>query len=115
MYYFDLKSAPSTTSVNGNTLRLLANSPTMMAMRIEAPKGNAFKPNSHPHEQVVIVVSGKLEYNIGGEIKILEAGDSCIVPSNVEHSAKILEDTVELEVFTPRRDDMIAQYNFPTP
>jgi quercetin dioxygenase-like cupin family protein len=64
----------------------------------ELPAGMTFPPHSH-NAQWGVVVSGKLELNIGGDNRLRQPGDSYFVPDQVEHSAKILEDSLVLEVF----------------
>ncbi len=42
---------------------------------------------------------------IGNDVRILTAGDSFAVPGGIPHSARVLEDTVSIDVFSPPRDD----------
>jgi quercetin dioxygenase-like cupin family protein len=68
---------------------------------------NAVVPShSHPHEQMALVLSGKLEMTIANERRLLKEGDVFLVPSGVEHSAKNLEgETRVLDIFSPPRED----------
>ena len=64
-------------------------------------------PHRHPHEQMALVLSGKLEVTIAGESRLLEEGDAFLVPSDVEHSVKNLESqTRVLDIFSPPREDL---------
>jgi len=112
MYYFGMNEAKQAISKTGNVLRLMANSDTMMAMHATLGKGKEFLPHSHPHEQITVVLKGSLEYIIGGEVMIMKAGDTCLAPPDVVHSAKALEDgTEEIEIFTPKRDDLYKLFD----
>ena len=63
-------------------------------------------PHSHPHEQMALVLSGKLEVTIANESRLLKEGDVFLVPSGMEHSVKNLESqTRVLDIFSPPRED----------
>ncbi|MEN8172825.1 MAG: cupin domain-containing protein [Chloroflexota bacterium] len=64
-------------------------------------------PNhSHPHEQVGIILSGKLEFTIAGQTRVLVPGDVYTIPGNVEHEAKTFEEpTKVMDVFSPVREE----------
>ena len=68
---------------------------------------NALVPlHTHPHEQAGILVEGKLEMGIGGEVKTLKPGDMYIIPGNVEHYAKGGDQPAKaLDVFSPVREE----------
>ena len=62
--------------------------------------------HAHPHEQMGLLLSGRLEFTIGGETALLEAGDIWRIPGSVPHSARALDGpVVALDVFHPVRDD----------
>jgi len=53
-----------------------------------------------------IVLSGKFELTIGEESRLLKEGDAYLIPSNVEHSARALENQARaLDIFSPPRED----------
>ena len=71
-------------------------------------KKGALEPDhKHPLEQTGYVVSGRIIMTVGGESFEALAGDSWNIPSNVDHSAEVLEDTVIVEVFSPAREDYL--------
>jgi quercetin dioxygenase-like cupin family protein len=74
-------------------------------VEFHVPKGSGVPPHSHEHEQVGYVVSGRLEFTIGDQIRELGAGDAYLMPSNVVHSTRALEDSVVIDVFSPVRED----------
>ena len=63
--------------------------------------------HSHPHEQVVYIVSGHLRVTIGETTFDARAGDSFVVHGGVEHQAFALDDSLVIDVFTPCRKDYV--------
>ena len=70
-------------------------------------KGADLAHHRHPQEQTGYLVSGHMILTIGDDIMEVRRGDSWVVPANLEHHAKILENSVAIEVFSPRRDDYL--------
>ena len=70
-------------------------------------KGCVVPPHHHEHEQVSYVVKGKLRFEISGKEVLLESGEVLHIPSNVVHSAIALEDTLDLDIFSPPRQDWL--------
>ena len=79
---------------------------TLMA-QFKIAKGVAIPTHSHPHEQTGIMISGKLRFNVDGEITDVATGDSWCLPGDIEHSAEALVDSVIVEVFSPVREDYL--------
>jgi quercetin dioxygenase-like cupin family protein len=86
---------------------ILAHSPAMMLVRHVMKKGWEGVAHSHPHEQMVYVISGCIRVTVDGTSMDASAGDSFIVASNVRHQAFALEDSVVLDIFTPAREDYL--------
>ena len=67
--------------------------------------------HSHVNEQLSYVLSGKLRFIVGEReqerVSIVSAGEVLVLPSNVPHEVEVLEDTVDIDVFTPPREDWI--------
>lgn len=71
-------------------------------------KGGRTLPfHSHPEEQTGYLVSGHIALTIGETEHDIEPGDAWIVPGGVAHGAKIFEDSVAVEVFSPVREDYL--------
>ncbi len=70
--------------------------------------GSTLPAHDHIHEQTGYMVSGKMRLSIGEETFDVSPGDSWNIPGGVPHSAEILEDSVAVEVFCPRRDEYIG-------
>jgi quercetin dioxygenase-like cupin family protein len=76
-----------------------------MLVRHTMTKGWVGALHSHPHEQMVYVVRGRLTFEHPGGRFEAGAGESFIVPGNVQHQASALEDSEVLDIFTPMRED----------
>jgi quercetin dioxygenase-like cupin family protein len=63
--------------------------------------------HQHPHEQIVWMLKGKMDFRIGTERRSMIAGDVAVIPGNVEHEATFLEDTEVVDVFAPPREDFL--------
>ena len=79
-----------------------------MLARIVLEQGAAVPEHSHHNEQISYILEGALRFVVGGEEKVVRAGEVLIIPGNVPHSALALERTVDLDVFTPPRQDWIT-------
>lgn len=64
--------------------------------------------HQHPHEQMFWVMSGRMEFTLGGERRTCVAGDLGVIPADVPHAAHFPEDTEVIDVFAPPREDMFS-------
>jgi len=79
----------------------------VMIAELNLKKGCVVPPHHHEHEQVSYVVKGKLKFDINGKDILVESGEVLHIPSNVVHSAIALEDTFDLDIFSPPRQDWL--------
>lgn len=64
--------------------------------------------HAHPHEQVGMLISGHLEFTVGGITRILGPGDKWRIPGGVRHKVKSVNGpAVALDVFNPIREDYL--------
>jgi quercetin dioxygenase-like cupin family protein len=68
-------------------------------------KGATVPEHKHPNEQIAFVLSGAMRFVLEGKPITLRTGETLCIPPNVPHSAEALEDTIDLDVFTPPRAD----------
>jgi quercetin dioxygenase-like cupin family protein len=87
--------------------RILANNPQMMLVEHRMEPWWVGTRHSHPHDQLVYVISGRLQFGCGDQRFEVAAGDSFIVRGGVEHEARALAASVVLDVFTPTRSDYL--------
>jgi len=78
-----------------------------MLARIILRKGSIVPQHSHDNEQIAYVLEGALKFIIEGKELIVRSGEILVIPSNMPHSAEALEDTVDLDIFCPPREDWI--------
>ena len=77
----------------------------MTAGWVTIEKGSTLGLHHHPHEQITIMLEGKMEMQIGDEFVTLEPGMIQVIPSNTPHSATAHEYCVLIDVFNPVRED----------
>jgi quercetin dioxygenase-like cupin family protein len=79
----------------------------VMVARILLKKGAKVPLHSHHNEQVTYVLEGALHFFIDGREIIVSAGEVLCIPPNMPHEGIALEDTVDLDIFNPPRQDWI--------
>ena len=79
----------------------------IMLARVLLKKGCIVPLHSHANEQLTYIVEGALKFSIDGPEIVVHAGEVLCIPANMPHKAEALEDTVDLDVFTPPRSDWI--------
>jgi quercetin dioxygenase-like cupin family protein len=65
--------------------------------------------HAHPYEQTGYLVKGHIVLRIGETEYDTTPGDSWCIPMNVTHGARILEDSIAIEVFSPARADYLPK------
>ena len=79
----------------------------IMLVKVKFATGAVGTPHTHPHTQSTFVASGKFEFTVGGETKIVSAGDGLYMEPNVLHGCKCLEAGVLVDTFAPMRKDFL--------
>ena len=103
-------SAPAAFSPEpGLTRRILAHSESLMLVEHRMEDGWAGARHSHPQDQLVYVISGRLRFSCGNDEFEAGAGDSFVVRGGIEHQGWALEPSVVLDVFTPHREDYLPR------
>jgi quercetin dioxygenase-like cupin family protein len=91
----------------GLARRILAHNDHMMLVEHRMARGWAGARHSHPHDQMVYVLRGKLRFLCGNEAFEARTGDSFVLRGGIEHQAWALETSIVLDVFTPYREDYL--------
>lgn len=97
-------------ALRGTITRRLIAAERMMIAQIVLKKGDDVPRHSHHNEQITYVLTGKLLMLLGvhGEREIIvAAGEVLVIPPNVPHAAVALEDTLDVDVFSPPRADWL--------
>jgi quercetin dioxygenase-like cupin family protein len=79
----------------------------VMLARVFIKKGGHVPEHHHHNEQVTYILEGALKFAIDGKEVVVKAGEVLCIPANMPHEAWALEDTLDLDVFTPPREDWL--------
>jgi len=82
---------------------------SVMIARVLLKKGCIVPLHSHHNEQVTYILEGALKFILKDREITVQAGEVLCIPPNVPHKAIAVEDTVDLDIFTPPREDWIAK------
>lgn len=98
--------------VNPLLSRKLVSGERMQLAQVFLKKGCIVPRHSHENEQLTWILEGALRFWIGEDEKeevVVRAGEVLHIPSNVPHKAEALEDTLDVDVFSPPRADWLAK------
>lgn len=90
--------------------RRLVTGDRMMLAHVYLKKGALVPRHSHENEQLTYVLEGALRFWIGADesrVVDVKAGEVLHIPSQVPHKAEALEDTLDVDVFSPPRQDWL--------
>jgi quercetin dioxygenase-like cupin family protein len=82
----------------------------IMLAQVFLKKGAVVQRHTHESEQVTYIVEGALRLWLGDDEQefTVRAGEVLTIPSNLPHRAEALEDTLDVDVFSPPRQDWLA-------
>ena len=106
--HFRWEEMDKETVTDGIKRRIVTGERAMLA-HIYLDKGSRVPMHSHENEQITYLLEGVLKFWIGEgrEEMILRAGEVLFIPSNVPHEAEALEDCLDVDVFSPPRQDWL--------
>ena len=96
--------------VNDGLSRRLVTGDRMMLAHVYLKKGCIVPKHSHENEQLTYILEGALRFWIGddgAQELVVAAGEVLHIPSNVPHKAEALEDTLDVDIFSPPRQDWL--------
>jgi quercetin dioxygenase-like cupin family protein len=91
--------------------RKLITGDRMMIAHVYFKSGEDVPRHSHDNEQLTYILSGALHFWFGasGEQEVtVRAGEVVVIPANVLHRAVALEDTLDVDIFAPPRQDWLS-------
>ena len=97
--------------LKGGLKRRLITGQRMMVAHVYFKKGDDVPQHSHDNEQITYILDGALRFWLGanGENEVtVRAGEVLVIPSNLPHRALALEDTLDVDIFDPPRQDWLA-------
>ena len=87
--------------------QILAYNDDAMAVKVWFEKGAEGYTHSHRHTQIVYCEEGEFNFIIDGKLKILKAGDSCVINPHVEHGTTTETGGILIDMFSPMREDFL--------
>ncbi|GAB4566268.1 MAG: hypothetical protein Tsb0020_17790 [Haliangiales bacterium] len=96
--------------LNDKLDRRLITSERMMLAHVYLKKGCVVPKHSHENEQIAYVLKGALRFRLGedgDEVVEVRSGEVLVIPSYLPHEAEALEDTLDLDIFNPPRQDWL--------
>lgn len=79
----------------------------IMLARVLLKKGAHVPLHHHHNEQITYILEGALKFAIDGKEIVVRAGEVLCIPPQMPHEAWAVEDTVDLDVFNPPREDWL--------
>lgn len=92
--------------------RKLITGDRMMLAHVYLKKGCIVPKHSHENEQLTYILEGALRFWIGEDQKeevVVRAGEVLHIPSHVPHKAEALEETLDVDIFSPPRQDWLSK------
>ncbi len=83
---------------------------SMMIAHVYLEKGAVVPKHAHHNEQLTYILEGTLRLRLGedeSQVVDVAAGEVLHIPANLPHSAVALEDTLDVDVFSPPRQDWL--------
>jgi quercetin dioxygenase-like cupin family protein len=97
--------------LKGGLTRRLITGDRMMIAHVYFKKGDDVPRHSHENEQITYVLDGALHFWLGADGErelIVRSGEVLVIPSYLPHRALALEDTLDVDVFNPPRQDWLT-------
>ncbi len=76
---------------------------------VELEPDSVIPVHSHPEEQISLIISGELEFEMGDDKFRLGPGEVLLIPANLKHGAKSLKKTLAYDCFSPPRWDYLEK------
>jgi quercetin dioxygenase-like cupin family protein len=79
----------------------------LLLAHVYLKRGALVPMHSHDNEQMTYVLEGALRVHVGGEEVTIREGEVLRIPGGLPHQAEALDDTLELDVFSPARKEWL--------
>jgi quercetin dioxygenase-like cupin family protein len=97
--------------LKGTITRRVITGKRMMIAHVHLKKDDEVPRHSHENEQITYILQGALHFwfgEDGAEELTVRAGEVIVIPSHLPHRALALEDTLDVDVFCPPREDWLS-------
>jgi quercetin dioxygenase-like cupin family protein len=98
----------NTEVMNANIRRKVITGERAMVAQVFIAKGGVVPTHHHESEQLTYIMEGALEFQLEGRTVVVRKGEVLHIPSSVPHRAVALEDTLDLDIFSPIRVDWLT-------
>ena len=98
--------------LNERLSRRLITGDQLMLAHVYLKKGCVVPKHAHTNEQLTYVLEGALKFFVGDENReeiVVHAGEVLHLPGNLPHEAHALEDTLDVDIFYPPREDWLKK------
>jgi quercetin dioxygenase-like cupin family protein len=92
---------------DGVSRRTLNSGDHTTLVEVSFESGATVPEHTHPHEQIGYLASGSLRFRIGDDERVIQAGDSWLIPGGVPHVVTAVERSVAIDVFSPPRTEYV--------
>jgi quercetin dioxygenase-like cupin family protein len=87
--------------------RRCIHTPQLTVARLWLGKGSVVPTHSHHNQQITMLETGALEFQMDGTTFVLKPGEALVIPPHVPHRVEALEESTATDLFTPAREDWI--------
>jgi quercetin dioxygenase-like cupin family protein len=108
MEYISWESVPLEIMSDMISRKIVTGDRAMVA-QVFLKKDAVVPEHHHESEQITYILEGALKFEIEGKEITVRKGEVLTIPSNVPHRAVALEDTVDLDIFSPIRTDWLSK------
>ena len=108
MEYQTWDSVPLETMSDMISRKIITGDKAMVA-QVFLKKGAVVPEHFHESEQITYILVGALKFQIEGKEIVVRKGEVLSIPSNVPHRAVAMEDTLDLDIFSPIRVDWLTR------
>lgn len=98
--------------LNESLARKVISGERIMLAHVYLDKGSVVPMHQHENEQLTYILEGELKFWIGSEGSepvFVKAGEVLMIPPNVPHKAEAIEDTLDVDIFSPPRQDWLTK------
>jgi len=97
-----------TEIMNPKISRKVISGERAMVAQVFLAKDSVVPVHQHESEQLTYILEGALKFELEGREIVVRKGEVLLIPSNVPHRAVALEDTIDLDIFSPIRFDWLT-------
>jgi unsaturated pyranuronate lyase len=108
MKHYTWDSVPLEVMSEVISRRVISGQKAMVA-QVFLKKDAVVPEHRHESEQITYILEGALKFELEGHEVIVRQGEVLHIPSNVPHRAVALEDTLDLDIFSPIRTDWLSK------